>query len=137
MVSVGGWILNVYDLCLYIATTVLVGAGCKLTDPAKTQCINSLTLAQAVLNIASDFFVIVLPLPMCYALHIPRGQRLPWHLSWLLAHRKNSDFWRLDFSGTDLRFSVFVASLIRLIIIQGLPGETDTTWVKAATSVWS
>jgi hypothetical protein len=59
-----------------IATTVVVGAGCKPTDPAKTQCINNLALAQAVLNIASDFFVIILPLPVCYALHIPRGQKI-------------------------------------------------------------
>jgi len=59
-----------------IATTVVVGAGCKRTDPAKTQCINNLELAQGALNIASDFFVIVLPLPMCYALHIPKGQKI-------------------------------------------------------------
>jgi hypothetical protein len=59
-----------------IATTVIVAAGCKPSDPSKTQCINNLAIAQSILNIASDFFVIVLPLPMCYALHLPMGQKI-------------------------------------------------------------
>jgi hypothetical protein len=96
-----------------------VAAGCKPTDPSKTQCINNLALAQAILNIASDFFVIILPLPMIYKLQMPRGQKVA--LALLLS------------AGS----FVVIASIIRLVIIQALPGETDTTWVEAETCVWS
>jgi len=113
------WFLMFTIFVYTIATTIIVAAGCKPTDPSKTQCINDLALAQAVLNIASDFFVIVLPLPMCYELHIPRGQKVV--LALILA------------AGS----FVVVASIIRLTIIQKLPGETDTTWVEAAVCVWS
>ena len=70
------WFLMFMVFAYTIATTVIVAAGCKPTDPSKTQCINNLALAQAILNIASDFLIIALPLPMIWKLHIPRGQKI-------------------------------------------------------------
>jgi hypothetical protein len=56
---------------------------------------------------------------MIYKLQMPRGQKVA--LAILLS------------AGS----FVVVASIIRLVIIQALPGETDTTWVEAETCVWS
>ncbi|GME26059.1 integral membrane protein [Neofusicoccum parvum] len=102
-----------------VASTVVVGAVCRPTDITKTQCINNLTLIQAVVNIVTDGLVLLLPLPMIYRLRLPGGQRM--------------------IVGLALAGGCFViaASILRIIGIQKLQEVQDYTWEQAGISIWS
>ncbi|KAB2571531.1 hypothetical protein DBV05_g9803 [Lasiodiplodia theobromae] len=107
--------LAIYVLLLIIlgytlATTFITTAGCKPTDPTKADCIATLALAQAIANI---------PIPMIHNLQLPIGQRV---------------IVGLVLAGGSF---VVVASIVRLVIIQRLPGKVDFTLEQAKVCNWS
>ncbi|KAF2707632.1 hypothetical protein K504DRAFT_535270 [Pleomassaria siparia CBS 279.74] len=102
-----------------IATTIIVAASCKPSNPAKTKCLNDLAVAQAALNIASDGAVILLPIPMVIKLQVPALQKLSVCLVITVAS------------------FVVVCSAVRLYLIQSLNTKTDSTWEYASTCIWA
>ncbi|GME32721.1 integral membrane protein [Neofusicoccum parvum] len=116
--------LGVYAMMVVIfayslTTTLIVSAGCRPTDPAKAQCIETLALAQGIINIVTDGLIILMPIPMIHKLQLPIGQRVVVGL--VLA---GGSF-------------VIVASIVRITWIQKLPGLPDYTWEQAKVCIWS
>ncbi|OJD34097.1 uncharacterized protein BKCO1_25000123 [Diplodia corticola] len=110
------YVLMVIIMAYTLATTFVTSAGCKPTDPTKADCIATLAVAQAISNIVTDA---IIPIPMIYKLHLPVGQRVV--LGVVLA---GGSF-------------VIIASIVRLVIIQRLPGKPDFTYEQAKVCNWS
>lgn len=59
-----------------LATTLATAGGCNPLNTGKTPCINSLALWQAILNIVTDFLMLLMPIPLLWALQLPLLQKL-------------------------------------------------------------
>lgn len=59
-----------------LVTGVISEVGCAANVETNTKCINSLALANAIINIIIEVAMILLPLPMIHALHLPIRQKL-------------------------------------------------------------
>ncbi|EKG14904.1 integral membrane protein (Pth11), putative [Macrophomina phaseolina MS6] len=102
-----------------MASTIVISAVCRPTDSTKIQCINNLTVVQAVVNITTGGLMVLLPLPIIQRLHFPIGERMIVFL--LLA------------GGA---FAV-AASITRIVIIQNIQTAQDYTWERVRVSIWS
>ncbi|KAK2803573.1 hypothetical protein FQN51_003335 [Onygenales sp. PD_10] len=102
-----------------LTTTFIVTTGCIPTDPKNTDCINTLALWQAILNIASDALMLLLPLPLLWALHMPILQKIALGLIFTLGSL------------------VIITSIIRITYIRDLQDKPDFTWYQATACVWS
>lgn len=58
-----------------VAFTIMFVGPCKPTDPNTAECFTRSALAQAVLNIIFDTFIIVLPIPTIHSLNMPWRQK--------------------------------------------------------------
>jgi hypothetical protein len=59
-----------------LATTLATAGGCNPLREGATPCINSLALWQAILNIVTDFLMLLIPIPLLWALQLPLLQKL-------------------------------------------------------------
>jgi hypothetical protein len=59
-----------------MATTLATAGGCNPTNTDKTPCINNLAMWQAILNIITDFLMLLLPIPLLWKLQVPLTQKL-------------------------------------------------------------
>lgn len=59
-----------------LATTLATAGGYNPLNTGKTPCINSLALWQAILNIVTDFLMLLMPIPLLWALQLPLLQKL-------------------------------------------------------------
>ncbi|OJD35010.1 uncharacterized protein BKCO1_19000197 [Diplodia corticola] len=102
-----------------VASTVVVGAICRPTDATKSQCLDNLTLIQAIVNISTDGLVIIMPVSIIHKLQFPLGQLMVVGL--VMAGG----------------FLAVAAAIIRLITIQSIRGLEDYTWEQTHVSLWS
>jgi hypothetical protein len=59
-----------------LALCIIAGGPCNPLIAGTTQCLENVALSQAVLNIASDLAVIILPIPTIHGLHFSTKQKL-------------------------------------------------------------
>ncbi|KAJ5523749.1 hypothetical protein N7513_008866 [Penicillium frequentans] len=104
-----------YTLTLCIIT----GGPCNPLKTGTTKCLENVALSQAVLNIASDFAVVALPIPTIHNLQFSMKQKLT--VSCLLT----------------LGSGVVICSIARLPYVLVLEKTTDTTYTEAILGVWS
>ncbi|KAJ5642419.1 hypothetical protein N7490_006419 [Penicillium lividum] len=104
-----------YTLTLCIIT----GGPCNPFKTGTTKCLEDITLSQAVLNIVSDFAVVILPLPTIHNLQFSVKQKLT--VGCLLS----------------LGSGVVICSIARLPYVLLLDITTDTTYTEAILGVWS
>ncbi|KAJ5447804.1 hypothetical protein N7445_002625 [Penicillium cf. griseofulvum] len=104
-----------YTLTLCIIT----GGPCNPLHAGTTVCLENVALSQAVLNIASDFAVIAIPIPTIHGLHFSTKQKVT--VGCLLA----------------LGSGVIICSIARLPYVLLLGKTTDTTYTEAILGVWS
>ncbi|KAJ5786865.1 uncharacterized protein N7503_012077, partial [Penicillium pulvis] len=104
-----------YTLTLCIIT----GGPCNPLKTGTTKCLENVALSQAVLNIASDFAVVALPIPTIHNLHFSMKQKLT--VSCLLT----------------LGSGVVICSIARLPYVLVLDKTADTTYTEAILGVWS
>lgn len=67
-----------------LATTLAVAGGCNPVNTDKTPCINDLALWQAILNIATDILMLMLPIPLLWSLQLPILQKIGVALIFML-----------------------------------------------------
>ncbi|KAF2496863.1 hypothetical protein BU16DRAFT_537996 [Lophium mytilinum] len=118
-----------FRICVYIiafiitayslATIFIVGAGCQPTDAANENCLNQLALRQAILNIATDFAMMVMPLPMLIKLQMPLPQKIVLGFVFMIGS------------------SVVFTSIVRITYTMHLQNKPDITYYEATTCVWS
>ncbi|KAF2737788.1 hypothetical protein EJ04DRAFT_510010 [Polyplosphaeria fusca] len=116
-------------LCVYIiamvvfgyslATTLIVSTTCNPLRVSASGCLAIMGLWQASLNIVTDGFMILLPLPMLYRLQLPIKQKI---------------FLGILFS---LGSAVVFASIARIIYMQKLVGNPDVTFTQAGAYICS
>ncbi|KAJ5167926.1 uncharacterized protein N7482_003520 [Penicillium canariense] len=97
----------------------ITGGPCNPLKTGTTKCLENVALAQAVLNIASDLAVIILPLPTVHTLHFSQKQKVT--VGCLLA----------------LGSGVIVCSIARLPYVLVLDKTDDVTYTEAILGVWS
>ncbi|OJJ42109.1 hypothetical protein ASPZODRAFT_137495 [Penicilliopsis zonata CBS 506.65] len=102
-----------------LATTFATAAGCNPTHSDQTPCINSLALWLAILNIATDFLMLFLPIPMLWTLHLPVMQKATLALIFAIGSTS------------------VVTSIIRITYIMEILHKADFTWSEATVCVWS
>ncbi|KAJ5143149.1 uncharacterized protein N7515_001936 [Penicillium bovifimosum] len=102
-----------------LALCIITGAPCNPLHAGTTKCLENVALSQAVLNIASDLAVIILPIPTIYGLHFSTKQKLT--VGGLLA----------------LGSGVIVCSIARLPYVLLLGQTKDLTYTEAILGVWS
>ncbi|KAF2801642.1 uncharacterized protein BDZ99DRAFT_528115 [Mytilinidion resinicola] len=118
-----------FRICVYIiafiitayslATIFIVGAGCQPTDASNGNCLNQLALWQAILNIVTDFAMMVMPLPMLYKLQMPLLQKMVLGFVFMVGS------------------SVVFTSIVRITYIMHLQNKPDITYYEATACVWS
>jgi hypothetical protein len=59
-----------------LAATLATAGGCNPTNTSNTPCINNLALWQAILNIVTDFVLLMLPISLLWKLQVPLLQKL-------------------------------------------------------------
>lgn len=59
-----------------LALTSITGGPCNPLKTGTTQCLENVALAQAVLNIISDFAIVIVPIPTIHALHLTAKQKI-------------------------------------------------------------
>ncbi|KAI9372959.1 hypothetical protein BJX61DRAFT_409870 [Aspergillus egyptiacus] len=104
-----------YTLTLCIIT----GSPCNPLKPDSLQCLENVALSGAILNIASDFAVLALPIPTIHGLQLSLRQKLS--VACLLA----------------VGSGVIVCSIARLPYVIQMSKTTDSTWTQAILGVWS
>ncbi|KAI0023811.1 hypothetical protein F4780DRAFT_776435 [Xylariomycetidae sp. FL0641] len=105
--------------CYTVILTVFIAGPCNAVHLGNTSCLNSVTLAQSGLNIATDIAIIILPIPMIHSLKMPFKQKLA--LGGILA----------------LGSAVVVISLVRVAFVEMLPMVDDFTWHQAMAGICS
>ncbi|OCK83948.1 hypothetical protein K432DRAFT_401566 [Lepidopterella palustris CBS 459.81] len=118
-----------FRACLYIialiitsyslATIFIVGAGCQPTESSHGYCLNQLALWQSILNIATDFLMMLIPLPMLYKLQLPVRQKIALGFIFMVGS------------------SVVFTSIVRITYIMNLLDKPDITYYEATACVWS
>ncbi|KAJ5771160.1 uncharacterized protein N7511_003211 [Penicillium nucicola] len=104
-----------YTLTLCIIT----GGPCNPLKTGTTKCLENVALSQAVLNIASDFAVVALPIPMLHNLQSSIKQKVT--VGCLLA----------------LGSGVVICSIARLPYVLLLDQTEDVTYTEAILGIWS
>ncbi|KAH9995140.1 hypothetical protein F4779DRAFT_607738 [Xylariaceae sp. FL0662B] len=105
----------IYTLVLCVIT----GAPCNPLKSGTTMCLMNVALSHAVLNIVSDFAVIITPIPTIYNLHLTTKQKIS--LGALMA----------------LGSAVVVCSIARLPYVIQMSTTPDVTYTEAILGVWS
>ncbi|KAL4966524.1 uncharacterized protein BDV14DRAFT_198981 [Aspergillus stella-maris] len=100
---------------------IMIGGPCSPLKNGTLKCLEDVLLANAVLNIASDFAVVALPLPTIHNLRLPLKQRIG--VGCLLA----------------LGSGVLICSISRLpyVIRLGHAYNPDSSWTQAILGTWS
>ncbi|KAK6837858.1 hypothetical protein PG987_006139 [Apiospora arundinis] len=104
-----------------VAFTIMFVGPCKPTDPNTAECFTRSALAQAVLNIIFDAFIIVLPIPTIHSLNMPWRQKC--FVGFLLG----------------LGSAAMIVSLSRVSTVKALEGDPDilaAQGVLAILSIW-
>ncbi|KAJ5060421.1 hypothetical protein J3E72DRAFT_289403 [Bipolaris maydis] len=99
-------------------TIVVVGPCNPLTDKDGT-CLKDINLFMAIINILTDFLIILLPLPMLYALQLRLKQKVLLGIVFTLG------------SG------VIVVSIVRIIYVYNYVGNPDITFYQASACIFS
>ncbi|KAL4789110.1 hypothetical protein BDV19DRAFT_395371 [Aspergillus venezuelensis] len=104
-----------------LALCIMIGGPCSPLKDGTLKCLEDVLLANAVLNIASDFAVVALPLPTIHHLRLPLKQRIG--VGCLLA----------------LGSGVLICSTARLpyVIRLGHTYNPDSSWTQAILGTWS
>jgi len=102
-----------------IALSVITGGPCSPLKEGTLTCLMNVALAHAVLNIASDLAVILLPIPTILSLQFSNKQKLT--VSLILA----------------LGSGVVICSIARLPYVLQMSTDPDVTYVEAILGVWS
>lgn len=63
-------------LAYTLALTGITGGPCNPLKSGTTSCLENVALAQAVMNIVSDFAVIAIPIPTIHGLHFTLKQKI-------------------------------------------------------------
>lgn len=144
-------------MCIVVLSVVLVGytatfsalfAGpCNpnLNTPESAICLNNIAVAQAVLNIVTDGFIIALPIPTIHGLNMGLKQRLT--VGFILAlgsayvipprppHPPScQDLPNVIFCHNS---SACIASIIRIAYVRAMVTNPDITYTQCAAAVWS
>ncbi|KAM0254288.1 hypothetical protein ACHAQJ_006928 [Trichoderma viride] len=115
VVGVVGVAIFAYTLTL----TSITGGPCNPLKAGTTTCLENVALAQAVLNIVSDFAVIAIPIPTIHGLHFSLKQKIT--VGCILA----------------MGSGVVVCSIARLPYVLILGHTADVTYTEAILGVWS
>ncbi|OJJ56532.1 hypothetical protein ASPSYDRAFT_134418 [Aspergillus sydowii CBS 593.65] len=102
-----------------LATTLATAGGCNPLNTGKTPCINSLALWQAILNIVTDFLMLLMPIPLLWALQLPLLQKLSLGLIFAIGS------------------AATITSIVRITYIMNILDKQDFTWYEATVCVWS
>ncbi|KAJ5917235.1 hypothetical protein N7466_010789 [Penicillium verhagenii] len=97
----------------------ITGGPCNPLKSGTTKCLENVALAQAVLNIVSDFAVVALPIPTIHRLQLSLKQKVT--VGCLLA----------------LGSGVVVCSIARLPYVIILDKTEDLTYTEAILGIWS
>ncbi|KAK8091024.1 hypothetical protein PG994_000529 [Apiospora phragmitis] len=118
-----------FRICVYITTaaitiytvvfTALLCGPCDPVDVGSGTCLNNIAIAQAILNILSDVWLIVLPIPMIHGLRMPLRQKIV--VGVILG----------------LGSAVVIASIARISSIRAVTTSPDVTWTQASACIWS
>ncbi|UKZ75597.1 hypothetical protein TrVFT333_003285 [Trichoderma virens FT-333] len=106
-------------LAYTLALTSITGGPCNPLKSGTTTCLENVALAQAVMNIVSDFAVIAIPIRTIHGLHFTLKQKIS--VGCILA----------------IGSGVVVCSIARLPYVLILDSTTDVTYTEAILGVWS
>ncbi|PLB41640.1 uncharacterized protein BDW47DRAFT_99445 [Aspergillus candidus] len=98
---------------------VITGGPCSPLKDGTIECLQNVALSQAALNIASDFAVMILPLPTIMNLHFSRKKKIT--AGCLLT----------------LGSAVTVCSIARLPYVIKLSKDPDVSYTEAILGIWS
>lgn len=127
----------------------IAGGPCNPLHAGTTKCLENVATAQAVLNIASDLAVIILPIPTIYNLQFSTKQKITVGCLLALGSGYASSptlHWRiyskLHFSILNktsqlIAPSVVICSIARLPYVLELGKSPDITYTEAILGVWS
>ncbi|KAL3465447.1 hypothetical protein BJX64DRAFT_54589 [Aspergillus heterothallicus] len=107
-----------------LATTLATAAGCNPMNTGQTPCINNLALWQAILNIVTDFLMLLLPIPLLWALQLPILQKIS--LAFIFA-----------IGSAYVMPEATITSIVRITYIMNILDKDDFTWYEATVCVWS
>ncbi|EPE06298.1 hypothetical protein F503_02426 [Ophiostoma piceae UAMH 11346] len=102
-----------------LALTVITGAPCNPLKAGTTTCLTNVALAQAVLNIVSDFAVLIIPLPTIHSLNM--GLKQKFTIGSIMA----------------VGSGVVICSIVRLPYVLVLSKSSDVTYTEAILGIWS
>ncbi|RQM05815.1 hypothetical protein DH86_00002126, partial [Scytalidium sp. 3C] len=114
--------VSLVALCLIAYTvvfTALFSGPCNPQSVGSGNCLNNIAISQAVLNIATDAALIILPIPMIHRLKMPLRQKLI--IGVLMG----------------LGSAVVIASIARLAYVRAMVTNPDVTWTQASAAVLS
>ncbi|KAG0646069.1 hypothetical protein D0Z07_8396, partial [Hyphodiscus hymeniophilus] len=118
-----------FRMALYATAFMIIGYTLSITltiaypcSPLKANtgdCLNNCGLWQAILNIITDFIILVLPLHMLYKLNLPLRQKLV--------------------VGSIFSTGIFVIAIciVRITYIMSLQNNPDVTYSQGRAAVWS
>ena len=134
---------------LYLVAFVLVGYTsvftilfcdpCNPLKPGAGDCLTTIALWQAILNIATDIVLIALPIPTLWVLQMSVKQKVILGLLFTLG----SGYVSISNSASGLEIkltvtsSVMFASIIRFQYVMRMINNPDVTWTQASAAVWS
>ncbi|KAL2256502.1 hypothetical protein VTK26DRAFT_1569 [Humicola hyalothermophila] len=102
-----------------LALTTITGGPCNPFKAGTTKCLENVALSQSVLNIASDFAVILTPIPTIHGLELSLRQRIS--IGAILA----------------VGSGVVICSIARLPYVLSLESTRDITYQEGILGIWS
>ncbi|KAK3692761.1 hypothetical protein B0T22DRAFT_436008 [Podospora appendiculata] len=102
-----------------LTLNTITGAPCNPLKEGTTKCLMDVALAQAVLNIASDLAIVVLPIPTIFSLKFSLKQKMS--VCCIMA----------------VGSGVVICSIARLPYVLLLSHDDDLTYTEAILGVWS
>ncbi|KAL2757321.1 hypothetical protein ACRALDRAFT_2100732 [Sodiomyces alcalophilus JCM 7366] len=102
-----------------LACCIITGGPCSPLKEGTLQCLENIALSHAVLNIASDFAVIAIPIPTILKLQLSAKQKIS--VGCILT----------------IGSLVVVCSIARLPYVVVLPTTQDATYTQAILGIWS
>ncbi|XP_014558732.1 hypothetical protein COCVIDRAFT_36032 [Bipolaris victoriae FI3] len=102
-----------------LSITIVVVGPCNPQINTAGKCLKDLNLFMAIINILTDFFIILLPLPMLHCLQLRLKQKVLLSLVFTLG------------SG------VIIASIVRIIYVYNYISNPDFTFYQASACIFS
>lgn len=135
MAVVAGYSFALVFVLIFSCRPIQMGWDAMITDG---KCVNrpAVYIATAVVNIVTDLFILVIPVPMVSKLQMPKQQKLGLICMFVIGSACVFQPSTPSLPTLTLYCRTVITSLVRLVTLLPMLTDPDTSWAVATPAIW-